>query len=70
MAKKEFVDDDDLDWWQDAGNRLGWILYGWTYKSGASFYTDDPSTRNPGTIQISGSQMQQILDALTLAKGE
>ena len=54
----------DMRWWQKQGKMLGWTLSSYTYRSGATFFTDDPKERNPQRLSVSSTQMKSIVDAI------
>ncbi len=47
----------DRDFWQKIGDPLGWTLYGWTYRSGASFFDE-----NNCSVELSAAHVR-LLDA-------
>lgn len=50
--------ENDRDYWLELERFLPWKLFGFSYKDKASFDT------NPGTLILSASQYEQILNAI------
>lgn len=48
---------ENRDFWREIGAPLGWTLYGWTYRSGATFFDE-----NNCTVELSASHVR-LLDA-------
>jgi hypothetical protein len=56
----------DKAWWEELATAVGWDLYGWTYRTGATFLTRKQYeyAQNPGMIEVTGAQRDQILEAI------
>ena len=64
-SKRETEATGDRDYWNEFGELLGWRLWGWSYRSGASFFTERNSTI---VLRITGQQRDQIMRAIESAR--
>ena len=62
----------DLRWWQVLETYIPqWRIYGWTYRQSASIETnyDPEGARYGSSLQLTGKQRDQIVEALFRAEG-
>jgi hypothetical protein len=57
--------EEDLAYWNELANLLGWKVYGFTYKSSASF---DTGGMYHSTVQLTGYQRDDIVRAIRNAE--
>lgn len=59
---------DDKEWWDVITTLIPtWRLYGWSYRSGASFFTGDG---HRDMLELSGNQRDAIVNAIQPLKDE
>lgn len=58
----------DRDAWKKLGRPMGWVLFGWTFRDSATYYTTDPKV-DPRShlLHVTWAEMQSIARAISRA---